>query len=287
MIWVFLNDRFVRSEDARISVFDHGFLYGDGVYETMRAYGGRIFLLHRHLERLERSAKLIGLDLPIPDQPWSLLLHDLLTRNTLDDAYIRVTVSRGPGRLGLDPHLCSKPTLVILALPLPSSPVDWFETGVRLTVATTRRTHPSTLSPKIKSLNFLNNILAKQEALERGAFDAVMLNLEGEITECTTSNIFFVTGGRVRTPAIECGLLDGITRETVLTLAREAGIEVEEGAYQPNAMADADECFLTNTTLEILPVKAIDRIPLALQAPGALTRRLQELFRANLSRFLE
>jgi branched-chain amino acid aminotransferase len=287
MMWIFLNDRFVRKEDALISVFDHGFLYGDGVYETLRAYGGRIFRLRQHLARLRRSASLIGLDVPMVEQDLIPVLHEAMKRNDLSDAYLRITISRGEGSIGLDPRLCPRPTVVVISLPLQPYPVELFNAGVSLAVVNVRRNLATALPPMIKSLNFLNNILAKQEASRAGAFDGLMLNAEGHITECTTSNIFFVKNGCVYTPSVACGLLDGITREIVLSLAREQEFPTEEGCYKPEALLEADECFLTNTTMEIMPVQDIDKRPIGKERPGPVTARLRELFRANLPRFLE
>jgi branched-chain amino acid aminotransferase len=285
-MWIYLNDRFVDRKEAVVSVFDHGFLYGDGIYETLRAYGGRIFMLQQHLARLQRSGHLIGLDLPIPEKDWPALLNEAISRNGLTDAYIRITVSRGEGGIGLDPGLCKRPTVVIMALPLQSYPPHLFREGVKLIISRIRRNLTAALPPRIKSLNFLNNILAKQEALQSGAFDALMLNVEGHVTECTTSNLFFVRTGRLCTPSTACGILDGITREVVLLLAQEQGIPVEEGAYTVEALRQAEECFLTNTSMEIMPACQIDHLPIGSGRPGPLTIRLQELFRSNLARFL-
>ncbi|MBM4121506.1 MAG: branched-chain amino acid aminotransferase [Nitrospira sp.] len=285
-MWIFLNDRFVDQKEAVVSVFDHGFLYGDGVYETLRSYGGRFFMLQPHLARLQRSARLIGLELPIPLDEWPPLLHEALDRNELQDAHLRITISRGEGELGLDPALCRRPTLVIMARPLARYPDRLFEEGVSLAIVAVRRNPVSALSPRIKSLNFLNNILAKQEAARAGAFDALMLNAEGLLTESTTSNLFFAREGRLYTPSIDCGILDGITREVVLTLAREAGIQTEEGRYSIEALARAEEAFLTNTSMEIMPVCSIDRQPVGSGRPGPLTRQLRDLFKANFARFL-
>jgi len=286
-MWIFLNDRFVRKEDALVSVFDHGFLYGDGVYETLRAYGGRIFMLRKHLARLRRSASLIGLDVPIGAPEWTPLLQEAMKRNALSDAYLRITISRGEGRIGLDPQLCPRPTVVVISLPLQPYPAHLFQTGASLAIVSVRRNLAAALSPQIKSLNFLNNILAKQEASRSGAFDGLMLNAEGHITECTTSNIFFVKDGCVRTPSVACGILDGITREVVLSLAREQEVPIEEGCYTSDAVIKADECFLSNTTMEIMPVSDIDKQSIGTGMPGRVTRRLQALFQANLPRFLE
>jgi branched-chain amino acid aminotransferase len=285
-MWIFLNDRFVPREEARVSVFDHGFLYGDGIYETLRAYGGRIFMLQQHLTRLQRSAKLIGLEIPIAEKDWPNLLSDAIARNGLRDAYLRITVSRGTGEIGLDPGLCPKPTVVIIAKPFQAYPAHLFARGVSLVTTSVHRNLATALSPQIKSLNFLNNILAKQEATKAGAFDGVMLNAEGHLTECTTSNIFFVQHGRLCTPSVACGILDGITREVVLTLAKERGMPTEESAYTPEALRQAEECFLTNTTMELMPVRDVDQHLVGTGKPGPLTLALHEQFRASLDRFL-
>lgn len=285
-MWIYVNDRFVRKDEAVVSVFDHGFLYGDGIYETLRSYNGSFFMLGHHLTRLYRSAELIGLRIPILQSDWHALLQEALSRNALSDAYIRITISRGEGAIGLDPRLCAKPTIVIVCLPLPSYTPQLFQLGVNLVVVDIRRNLSSALSPQIKSLNFLNNILAKQEAARRGAFDGVMLNHKGEVTECTTSNILFVKNGCLCTPAVECGILDGITREIVLLLAREDALKIDEGSYAVEQLKESDECFLTNTTMEIMPVREIDGERIGEKTPGPITQRLQELFRKNLSRFL-
>jgi branched-chain amino acid aminotransferase len=286
-MWIFLNDRFVPREEAVVSVFDHGFLYGDGIYETLRSYGGRLLMLQHHLARLERSARLIGLDIPIPEKDWPPLLHEVLQRNGLSDARLRITVSRGEGEIGLDPGLCARPTVVIMAKSLPSYPAHLFEKGVRLALVSVRRNLSSALSPQIKSLNFLNNILAKQEAARAGAFDAVMLNAQGSLTECTTSNLFFVRSGRLCTPSTDAGILDGITREIVLLLAREQAIPIEQGLYPAESLRQADECFLTNTTMELMPVRELDHRPIGSGMPGPITKQLHALFHTNLPRFLE
>ncbi len=286
-MWIYLNDRFVEEKDAVVSVFDHGFLYGDGVYETLRAYAGRIFMRTRHLARLRRSASLIHLDLPLSEARWAALLEEALARNGLSDASLRLTVSRGVGEIGLDPALCPRPTIVIIAKPFQPPAPELYEKGVALAIVGVRRNHPATVSPQVKSLNFLNNILAKQEALRQGAFDGVMLHVDGSLAECTASNLFFVRNGTVQTPSVECGILDGVTREIVLQLAREAGIPVAEGRYPPDALREADEGFLTNTSMEVMPVRSIDgRIP-GHGSPGPITARLRERFTANLARFLE
>ncbi|GKS59740.1 branched chain amino acid aminotransferase [Nitrospira sp.] len=289
-MWIYLNDRFLPKEEAVVSVFDHGFLYGDGVYETLRSYGPTIFLLTEHLARLRRSADLIHLRIPIEDSAWFGILTEAMARNSVGtpdcDAYIRITISRGPGEIGLDPVLCPTPTLVIITKPLARPADTLYRNGIRLITAHTRRNQAESLNPQIKSLNFLNNILAKQEALAAGAYDAVMLNTQGEVAECTISNIFFVIQGRLCTPAIECGLLDGLTRNMVLTLARRAGIPTEEGRFRAPALQEASECFVTNTSSEVLPAVSLDGKPFGSGHPGPITQELGRLFREHVHSLL-
>ena len=289
MGWIYLNDRFVKEEQALVSVFDHGFLYGDGVYETIRSYGEKIFMRDQHLARLRRSADAIGLR--IPDRDWPSLLHESMERNGVGndrtDAYIRITISRGTGDIGLDPALCASPTLVIITRPLKPPPAERYRTGVSLVVAKTRRNLPAALDPKIKATNFLNNIQAKREAIAAGAFDSVLLNWEGHVTECTVSNLFFVQSGRLCTPALSCGILDGITRGILLSLARGAGLPVDEGKFTPETLIAADECFLSNTTMEVMPATQLNGRPIGGGAPGPTTGRLHQIFVAERRKFLE
>ena len=290
-MWIYLNDRFVKEKDAVVSVFDHGFLYGDGVYETIRSYGSRIFMRDQHLTRLRRSADAIGLAIPILEYRWPALLHEAMTRNDVGheraDAYLRITISRGAGDIGLDPALCPTPTVVIMTKPLQAPPPQQYRTGVKLIVAKTRRNLPSALSPQIKATNFLNNILAKREAIAVGAFDSILLNWESHLTECTVSNLFFVQAGRLCTPALACGLLDGITRDIMLSLAQEAQIPIDEGHFGIEALLKADECFLTNTSMEVMPVTMVDEHPVGNGTTGPLTHQLHSLFMANRVRYLE
>jgi branched-chain amino acid aminotransferase len=214
-----------------------------------------------------------------------------MTRNDVGqertDAYLRITISRGAGDIGLDPALCPTPTVVIMTKPLHQPPLEQYRIGVNLIVARTRRNLPSALSPQIKATNFLNNILAKREAIAAGAFDSILLNWESHLTECTVSNLFFVRAGRLCTPALACGLLDGITRDIVLSLAREAQIPVDEGHFGIEAIHKADECFLTNTSMEVMPVTMVDGHPVGNGIPGPLTQQLHTHFVANRARFLE
>ncbi len=286
-MWIYLNDRFVPKEEAVVSVFDHGFLYGDGVYETLRAYRGRVLHLAEHLARLERSAFRLQLHLPVGRERLADLLRESLARNQLQDAYLRITVSRGAGEIGLDPALCKAPTLVIIAKPFQPYPESIYTEGVSVIVARTRRNLPEALPPQVKSLNFLNNILAKMEAKAAGVHEALMLNHREELTEGTTSNVFVVRDGRLRTPAVACGILDGITRGRVLQLASELGIPSEEGRLTVEDLMRAEECFLTNTTQEVLPVTRVGDRLIGDGRPGGITRRLQASFRAGLDRFLD
>lgn len=288
-MWIYLNNKFVTDKEAVVSVFDHGFLYGDGVYETIRSYGPRIFMRDEHLSRLFRSAAEIGLAMPIPVKNWGDILQEAMIRNEvgtdLQDAYLRITVSRGAGDVGLDPALCSSPTVVVMAKPLVPPASHLYETGVNVIVASTKRNLPSALPPQIKSTNFLNNIQAKREAIAAGAFDSILLNWEQHLTECTISNVFFVMNGTLRTPALECGLLDGITRSIVIRLAGKLNMHVEEGRYTVDQLYRADESFLTNTSMEIMPVTSVDRRPVGNGKPGPLTLKLREQFAAVRGRF--
>ncbi len=288
-MWIYLNDRFVNENQAMVSVFDHGFLYGDGVYETIRSYGNRIFMRDQHLARLRRSADAIGLR--IPDRDWPAVLHEAMDRNEVGneriDAYIRITISRGVGDIGLDPALCPHPTIVIMTKPLKPPPAELYHEGVSLITAQTRRNLPSALDPQIKATNFLNNILAKREAIAAKAFDSLMLNWEAHLTECTVSNLFFVKTGKLCTPSLDCGILDGITRNIVLTLTREERIPINEGRFGIEALRQADECFISNTTMEVMPVTILDRKPIGRGQPGLITQRLHRLFVTHRTRFVE
>ncbi len=290
-MWIYLNDRFVKPGEAVVSVFDHGFLYGDGIYETLRSYGDKIFMRDQHLARLRRSAEAIGLRVPIAQDDWPGLLHEAMARNGVGnergDAYIRITISRGAGEIGLDPALCPTPTLVVMAKPLTKPSESMYRDGVDLIVAQTRRNLPAALNPQIKATNFLNNILAKREAIAAGAFDSVLLNWKSHVAECTVSNIFFVMEGRLCTPSLSSGILDGITRHIVLSLARRVHLPVEEGDFEPEHLRAADECFLTNTTMELMPVSRLDRRPVGAGKPGPITRRLHQIFVENRPAYLE
>jgi len=284
---VYLNGAMVPKEDAKVSVFDHGYLYGDGIYETLRAYQGMLFHLDRHLARLKHSADSISLRLPLPLDKIGDALNRTVRENRLGDAYVRIQVSRGPGEIGLDPALCPEPTTVIVARPFKEYPPEHFERGVSLAIVKTRRNHPLALSPSIKGTNFLNNILAKIEATRAGAYEAVMLNWEGCVAEGTISNIFFVTSGVLVTPSLQTGILEGVTRGLVLDLARKEKIETREALIRPEELLNADECFITNTTVEIMPATSVDGKRIGPGKPGPTTGALRVAYKNEVQRCLK
>jgi branched-chain amino acid aminotransferase len=257
-VHVYLNGKVVPRQEAVVSVFDHGFLYGDGVYETLKVYDGVVFMLEEHLGRLRRSASMIGLDLPGDADFIKLAVYETLTANALKNAYVRITVSRGQGPIGLDPALCTEPTFVVIAEDFKEYPRALYKSGVRLVIPQTRRNLREALNPQIKSLNFLNNILAKIEAKKAEAYDALMLNASGHLAEGTTSNAFFVLDGVLCTPSVECGILDGITRGIALELAAREGMTVREGFFTKEDIYRAGEVFITSTMLEVMPVSSVD-----------------------------
>jgi len=279
---IFLNDRIVPEHEALVSVFDHGFLYGDGIYETMRAYDGIVFMLDRHIERLNRSASLIQLIVPSPDVIRNAV-YETIRANGLKSVYVRVTVSRGKGPIGLDPALCPKPTFVVIAEEFRGYPDKYYSEGVKFIIAKTRRNLREALNPKIKSLNFLNNILAKIEAKDRGAYESVMLNAEGFIAEGTVCNIFFVKDNILCTPSVDAGVLDGITRELVIDLAKGTGMQVTEGNFLPQDLFSASEVFFTNTTSEVMPVSQVEDV---IYPVGDLTKSLRIRYREKVKKFL-
>ncbi len=276
---VYLNGRFVPKEEATVSVFDHGFLYGDGIYETMRAYSGRFFHLDKHLDRLRCSADAVSLKLPLPLEKIRDVLHEALTVNNIQDAYVRIQISRGPGEIGLDPALCPEPTTVVVARYLKGYPPEYYEKGVSAAVVQTRRNHPLALDPAIKGTNFLNNILAKIESIKAGAYEGIMLNWEGFVAEGTISNIFMVKNGVLQTPHLRTGILEGVTRGLVLELARKENIAVKETVFTPRELLDAEECFITNSTIEIMPVTAVDGKKIGKGAPGPRTKVLMKSYK--------
>ncbi len=282
-MWVYLNNQFLKDDQAQISVFDRGFLFGDGIFETLRIYDGRPLFLDRHLQRLHQSCEILELILPTPEPEWEALLQELVERNHLEHSLFRITLSRGVGGLGLDPRECSTPTIVIFPRPIPQLSADQRERGIRIAIVNTRRQPSSALPSQVKTLNYMNNILAKQEAVKAQTFDGLMLNTDGHIAECTTSNIFFVKDERIRTPSLQCGILPGITREIVIELAQTKGLIVEEGKYLPQDLFEADECFLTNTGFGVLPVSTIEKKQLITNEPESVTRTIQRLHETHMA----
>jgi branched-chain amino acid aminotransferase len=276
---VYLDGHFVVKEKAMVSAFDHGFLYGDGIYETMRAYGGQLFLLKKHLKRLKRSADAISLKLPLSLDKIGEELVESLNVNKLREAYVRLHISRGAGELGLEPALCSTPIMVITAKPFHDYPAAYFDCSVAVAIVKTRRNHPLALSPSIKSTNFLNNILAKIEAVEARVFEGIMLNCQGYVTEGTISNIFMVKKGVLYTPHMDTGILQGVTRNLVLRFATRKKMIANERLQQPSDFHAADECFITNTTMEIMPVTKIDKKTIGTGRPGPVTAAMFQTYK--------
>ncbi len=281
---VFLNGQLVDKADAKVSVFDHGFLYGDGVFEGIRIYEGCIFKLEEHLQRLEYSARAICLNLPWTREQLAQYTCDTCRANNLRNGYIRLVVSRGDGDLGLSPKLCKEPNIVIIADKITLYPPELYEKGMRIVTVPTRRINPAALPPMVKSLNYLNNILGKIEAHNAGVAEAIMLNDQGYVAECTADNIFIVLQGRLLTPAGYSGALRGITRDAVLGLAREAGLEVVETNLTRYDLFIADECFLTGTGAEIIPVVDIDARRIGNGVPGPVTKDILVRFKAIVSK---
>ncbi len=279
MTKVFINGRFCEEDEARLSVFDHGFLYGDGIFETLRVYGGRIFRLEAHLARLRTSAARIALRLPWDDDGLSETLRKCLAVNGCDEAVLRLTVSRGPGPPGLDPDLCPTPTLVVLTRPFNGYPESLYREGVSAVLVSVRKPPVDVLDPGIKSANYLNNILARIEAKQAGADEAILLNHDGFLTEGSVSNLFFFKDRTLYTPSPAAGILNGITRQVVLEIARAAAIPVQEDLLPPAALLSADEAFLTNTTYEVMPLRRVDE---RRYAAGPQSRRLHDLFRRHI-----
>jgi len=275
---VYINGTFYEQEDARISVFDHGLLYGDGVFEGLRSYGGKVFRLREHLDRLWESAKAIHLEIPISLPEMTDAVNESLRVNEIDDGYVRLVVTRGVGTLGLDPAQTSNPQVIIIADRITLYPEEFYTNGLKIVTVSTVRNHPAALSPRIKSLNYLNNILAKIEGKQAGCIEALMLNHKGEVAECTGDNIFLVRHGELLTPPREAGILDGVTRQAVIELAIESGLAVHEIPLTRHDVFIADECFLTGTAAEVIPVIEVDSRSIGDGTPGPITRDLIEKF---------
>lgn len=288
---VYVNGRITPEDQAVVPVFDHGFLYGEGVYEVCRSYHGRPFLLDRHLARLRKSASFIGLPVPFGDDGFGARIEDTMKAAGLSpwtsaapDAYIRLLLTRGVGEITYDPAATPVPTLVIIARPHKAPAPAIYEQGVALAIVAIQRNAPAALNPLIKSNNLLNNALAMQRAIGAGGFEAVMRNHRGELAECSQSNLFVVANGRVKTPPLEAGLLAGITRQLVLELCRDEHVPAEETALHDGDLLEADEVFITSSTREIVPVVKVDHTTITDGRPGPITKTLIAAFRAKVER---
>ena len=276
---VYIDGQFYPKAEAKISVFDHGFLYGDGIFEGIRLYKNCVFRLDEHLERLEMSAKAICLQLPWSRQEIADIVCESCRRNNLTDGYIRLVVSRGFGDLGLSPKNCPKPSIVCIADSIKLYPEELYATGMKIITAPTRRMSPAALPPMVKSLNYLNNILAKMEAQQHGYHECLMLNEQGYVAECSGDNIFLIHKGRLITPASHSGALVGITRQVALEIAAKLGIEVVETNVTRYDVWNADECFLTGTAAEVIPVVEVDARTIGTGKPGPVTAKILAEFR--------
>jgi branched-chain amino acid aminotransferase len=276
---IYISGKFFPQEDAKISVFDHGLLYGDGVFEGLRAYNGKVFRLDEHITRLYESAKAIWLTIPISPEQMADAVNESVRINQIKDGYIRLVVTRGAGTLGLDPNRCSNPQVIIIADAISLYPKELYEKGLEIVTVSVQRMHPAALNPRIKSLNYLNNVLAKIEGLQAGCIEALMLNHKGEVAECTGDNIFLVRRGSLWTPPLEAGILEGVTRDAVIEIARAAGIEVHEAPLTKHDVYVADECFLTGTAAELIPVVKVDSRTIGTGKPGPMFRDLEKRFK--------
>ncbi|MDD5707726.1 MAG: branched-chain-amino-acid transaminase [Kiritimatiellae bacterium] len=271
---IYLNGKLVPEKDAVVSVFDHGLLYGDGVFEGIRSYHGRVFLLNEHIERLYRSARAVALDIPMRPEAMAQAVIETCRANDCRNGYIRLVVTRGVGNLGLNPYNCAKPQVIIIASTIQLYPPEFYAQGLKIVTVATVRNHPESVNPNIKSLNYLNNILAKIEAINAGVQEALMLNHTGYVAEATGDNVFAINGHLLTTPPSSSGCLPGITRDAVMKLAAENGFEVRESVMTRYDFYTADEVFLTGTAAEIVPVVEIDRRRIGAGVPGAGTKRL-------------
>ena len=276
-MWIYLKDQFVKEAEAKVSVLDYGFLYGDGLFETFRAYGGKIFRLSEHLNRLGGSAGRLAISPPSPAL-LEKLLYETLKRNRLKEALLRLTLSRGEGAPGLNPAPCERPTLIITARKFDGYPKDQYLTGVSGVIVQARR-HPAVADPALKSISFLSNVLAKLEAKKKGAFEGLFLNTDGVLCEGAVSNLFWIREGKLKTAAPAAGILEGITRMMILELAEKIKIETEEGFYPADDLFSAEEAFLTSSGLELMPLTTIDGKKIGNGRPGPVTQRLHQTFR--------
>ena len=276
---IWLDGAIVDESEAKVSVFDHGLLYGDGIFEGIRFYKGRVFRLEEHIERLFLSAKAILLKMPWSQEEVIQATLDTIRANGLQDGYVRLVVTRGAGGLGLNPYLCEQPSMFIIASTITLYPEENYTNGLEIVTCATRRPTPASLSPQVKSLNYLNNIMAKVEAIKAGAMEGIMLNEQGYVAECTGDNIFILKKGEVRTPPISDGALDGITREAIFELCGELGIVIREVSLTRYDLYTSDECFLTGTAAEVIPVVKYDEREIGDGKPGVISLRLIGAYR--------
>jgi branched-chain amino acid aminotransferase len=276
---VFLDGQLVEEKDAVVSVFDHGLLYGDGVFEGTRVYDGNIAFLEEHIDRLFESAKVIMLNIGMTKKELIQATIDTCKANGIENGYIRHVVTRGAGTLGLNPYLCEKASVIIIAANIKLYPQEMYDNGMRIVTAGTLRNMPEALNPRVKSLNYLNNVMAKIEAINAGVMECLMLNPQGYVAEASGDNVFVVKGRRLMTPPSWCGALEGITREKVMKLAEEMGLEVSERVLTRYEIWTADEVFLTGTAAEVIAVIELDKRPIGNGKPGPVTNRLIEAYR--------
>lgn len=275
---IYLNGKIVPEKDAVVSVFDHGLLYGDGVFEGIRAYHGKVFRLEQHVERLYRSAAVIALTMPISQAEMCAAVVETCKANTITDGYIRLVVTRGVGGLGLNPYLCKTPQIIIIAGAIQLYPKELYEKGMAVVTVGTVRNHVEAINPRIKSLNYLNNVMAKIEAINAGVMECIMLNPQGFVAEASGDNVFVIRGKTLITPPVWCGALEGITREVVMELAPSIGLTVKEDVLTRYDLFTADEMFLTGTAAEIISVTNVDRRVIGSGAPGPYTKALLDVF---------
>jgi branched-chain amino acid aminotransferase len=278
MTKVYINGKFCDKNEAKVSVFDHGLLYGDGVFEGIRIYQGKIWKLREHIDRLYDSAKAILLEIPMSREDMAEAMQRTMQVNDRKEGYIRAVVTRGAGSLGLDPRRTTDPQIIIIVEEINLYPSELYEHGLEVISVGTIRNHPSALNPRIKSLNYLNNIMAKMEAIRAGCLEAVMLNHKGEVAEGSGDNIFIIKHGGLHTPPLDAGILEGVTRNLVMDMARGLGHEVAETSLTRHDLYTADEVFLTGTAAEIMPVVKVDARTIGTGKPGPITRKLRESF---------